>query len=223
MPQPRRFSSRTILSTLVLSTLVSSTLLVGFLGLGLPAGADWLITQESKLIETRGAWTIEAGTVTYTDTAGEKQQVAVSTINLGHSEKLTAMKAAKSFVPRLPPRSADPAFTPAPPGADAAEPRASSEEPQVVLYMTSWCGYCRRTSQLLKALGVDYIAKDIEKDPAAAEAYRKGGYRGIPIIDIGGNIVQGFKPTLIHNLVQRLKDQEATAAEAQAAQEGPSS
>ena len=45
----------------------------------------------------------------------------------------------------------------------------------------------------LDKLGVSYTEKDIEKEPGAAqEAVTKSGQRGIPVIDIQGDIILGF-------------------------------
>lgn len=57
-------------------------------------------------------------------------------------------------------------------------------------------------------LGVAYTDKDVEKDvTAGAEAVDKSGQRGIPVIDIAGDIIIGFdKPKIdaalkAHNLL----------------------
>lgn len=88
---------------------------------------------------------------------------------------------------------------------------AAPEEPRVVLYMTSWCGYCRKTQKLLDQLDVPYVAKDIEGSAEAAREYqaKAGDYRGVPLLDIDGRIVKGYQAELIHKLVTRLKQQEA--------------
>lgn len=83
----------------------------------------------------------------------------------------------------------------------------AEEEPRVTLYMTSWCGYCRKAQNLLETLDVPYVAKDVEESEAAAREYRAkaGGYNGIPLLDIDGRIVKGYQAELIHELVTRLK------------------
>jgi glutaredoxin len=87
---------------------------------------------------------------------------------------------------------------------------AEDEKPRVTLYMTSWCGYCRKARRLLDSLEVPYEAKDIEESEEAAREYRKkaGSYRGIPVLDVDGRIVKGYQAELIHELVTRLKRQE---------------
>ena len=145
--------------------------------LAFPAGADWLVPLEGDPIETRGPWTVDGETLTYTDTEGEKRWYAVAEIDLEASRQATAAKS----------------------------------DPDVVLYMTSWCGYCRKTSQLLKSLDVDFVAKDIERDRAAALEYRRkaGGYRGIPVLDFEGKIIRGYQAEVIHKLATQRKQDEA--------------
>lgn len=67
---------------------------------------------------------------------------------------------------------------------------------EVILYGASWCGACRKAIAYLEQRGVDFEMKDVEDDPdAEAEYLRKSnGRRGIPLIDVGGQILQGFSP-----------------------------
>ena len=68
----------------------------------------------------------------------------------------------------------------------------------VELYMTSWCGYCRKAEQYLKRKGIAYTALDIEKDESAKRRYEElGGTGGVPLIQIGTNQVRGYSPEAI--------------------------
>lgn len=49
--------------------------------------------------------------------------------------------------------------------------------------------------QWLDRLGIPYTAKDIEADPEAREELMKkidNDFRGVPVTDIGGDIILGF-------------------------------
>ena len=69
---------------------------------------------------------------------------------------------------------------------------------EVVVYKTSWCGVCKSLEKFLKKEGVQYVAKDIEKDAAAAaELKAKAAAQGVPtgsvpITDVRGKLVVGF-------------------------------
>jgi glutaredoxin 3 len=63
----------------------------------------------------------------------------------------------------------------------------------VTIYSATWCAFCHAATDYFDKLGVKYTDKDVEKDPAAGlEAVDKSGQRGIPVIDIAGDIIIGF-------------------------------
>jgi len=67
--------------------------------------------------------------------------------------------------------------------------------------------------QWLEKLGVKFVAKDVEADPAAMEelkAKNGGDFSGVPVTDIAGEIILGFnRPALQgalekNNLIQKV-------------------
>lgn len=63
----------------------------------------------------------------------------------------------------------------------------------VTIYSASWCGFCHMAKQYLDKLGVKYKDLDVDHNPEAAnDAVNKSGQRGIPVIDIAGDIIIGF-------------------------------
>ena len=165
-----------------------------------PAVADWLITLDGKLIETRGAWSIDGKNLTYKDSAGVERTLSTDDVDLEASEETTAIKAGRAYVPSPKPVQSAKA-APAPAKAKAGE------EPKITLYMTSWCGYCRKATKLLKQLDADFEAKDIEKNREAANEFRRksGGRGGVPLIDVDGKLVRGYNEQLIRKLVAELE------------------
>jgi len=89
--------------------------------------------------------------------------------------------------------------------------RAASElQPQthvqseVVVYTATWCGWCRRTLAWLDEHGVAYDNRDIEVDPRnREELIAKSGGTGIPLVEIGGTLIQGFAPDEMARLLGR--------------------
>lgn len=64
---------------------------------------------------------------------------------------------------------------------------------QIIIYGAEWCAFCHTAMQYLDKLGVKYKYIDVDHDPAAGlEAVNKSGQRGIPVIDLAGDIIIGF-------------------------------
>jgi mycoredoxin len=54
----------------------------------------------------------------------------------------------------------------------------------VVMYSTTWCGYCRRLKTLLDRDGIAYSEVNIETDPASASFVEQanGGNQTVPTV-----------------------------------------
>jgi len=63
----------------------------------------------------------------------------------------------------------------------------------IIVYGAPWCAFCHTAMQYFDKLGVKYKYIDVDKDPAAGmQAVEKSGQRGIPVIDLAGDIIVGF-------------------------------
>jgi glutaredoxin len=91
-----------------------------------------------------------------------------------------------------------------PKGGNRDEKRAYSSI-KVIMYKTSWCGYCRKAREYLQSLGVDLVEYDVERDRSmGAEMLRKsGGSRGVPVIDVEGIIIRGYSPGQMKDAVEK--------------------
>ena len=120
---------------LLLATACILTLLLATLPLATPALGDWLITTHGEMIETDGPWTVEDDLITFVDTEGNERRLDLGKVDLEGSKETTAMKAGRAYEPEL--RNVE---------TSAAAPAvaAADDEPKITLYMTSWCGYCRK-------------------------------------------------------------------------------
>lgn len=67
----------------------------------------------------------------------------------------------------------------------------------VELFVTSWCGYCRKLEQFLDAKGVSYTRYDIEKDADASQRYQQLGVRGVPVTRVDAAVIIGYDPAAI--------------------------
>jgi len=144
--------------------------------------ADWLVTTEGEQIETDGSWIIDDELVAYVDLAGELQTIHLSEVDLAASKEKAELESASE----------------------------AEGGPKITVYMTSWCGYCRKARQLLDTLEAEYVAVDIEKDRDAAIEYRKksGGSGGVPLIDFDGELVRGYNEQSIRRLARKVQQNE---------------
>lgn len=63
----------------------------------------------------------------------------------------------------------------------------------VVMYATSWCGYCRRARQLLTAKGVPFTEIDVDQvQGGRAQMEQRSGRTTVPQIFIGATHVGGY-------------------------------
>lgn len=63
----------------------------------------------------------------------------------------------------------------------------------VKIYSTSTCPYCIRAKQFLKENNISFEDVDVSADQdAAQEMVEKSGQMGVPVLDIGGEIIVGF-------------------------------
>jgi len=73
--------------------------------------------------------------------------------------------------------------------SSAAESEAANT---VVMYSTSWCGYCRKAASHFRKNGIPFSERDIEKSEKAAREYKELNGRGVPVILIGNRRMNGF-------------------------------
>ena len=83
----------------------------------------------------------------------------------------------------------------------------SAKHEKVILYATSWCGYCKATRKLLSENNVKFVEIDVEKstDTAALKKYDDLNISGVPVLDIQGNIIDGFDENQIVQTLQSLR------------------
>lgn len=68
-----------------------------------------------------------------------------------------------------------------------------SDAKTVTVYSTTWCGFCKQAKKYFDSIGVQYADINVEKDQQAAEdMVQKSGQMGVPVIEIGENVIVGF-------------------------------
>lgn len=73
----------------------------------------------------------------------------------------------------------------------------------VKVYSTPACPWCTIAKDYLRSRNVPFEDLDVSKDRnAAVEMIQKSGQRGVPVIDIDGNIIVGFDQNAIDSLIR---------------------
>jgi glutaredoxin len=66
----------------------------------------------------------------------------------------------------------------------------------VVLYSTTWCGYCAKTRTYFAENHIEYQDIDVEKTEAGQKAYQELGANGVPIVVVNDDkIIRGYAPS----------------------------
>ena len=76
--------------------------------------------------------------------------------------------------------------------APAAKGERAAGKPAVKMYATDWCPYCKQAREYFARNGIAYIELDIEKSEAAKAEHKSIGGRGIPVILVGNERMNGF-------------------------------
>jgi len=74
----------------------------------------------------------------------------------------------------------------------------------ITLYSTPSCGYCTKAKQYFREHKVPFTEYNVAQDQRRAEEMvRKSGQMGVPVIDVHGKIIVGFKQTEIERALRR--------------------
>jgi glutaredoxin len=76
---------------------------------------------------------------------------------------------------------------------DAEQPGpAVQATPDVILYSASWCGYCRKAREYFKKKGIPFVEIDVEMSTKGREDFARLHGRGVPLILVGDQRLNGF-------------------------------
>jgi len=81
---------------------------------------------------------------------------------------------------------------------------AAVHEVDVIMYGTSWCGFCAKTRLLLDEHDITYFEYDIEASQEGYKQFVDLGGRGVPVLQIGGEVVKGYNPSRIVALISEI-------------------
>ena len=79
-------------------------------------------------------------------------------------------------------------------------------QPKIKVYSTPTCPYCVLAKRYLSERGVEYDDIDVSRDQKSAlEMLTKSGQMGVPVLDIGGDIIIGFNRPAIDQAIAHSK------------------
>ena len=80
----------------------------------------------------------------------------------------------------------------------------NTSKKSVIIYSTPTCPYCVMAKNYFTKNNVAYTDVDVSQDERAAqEMVQKSQQMGVPVIDIGGAIVVGYRPDIFAELLAK--------------------
>jgi glutaredoxin len=83
-------------------------------------------------------------------------------------------------------------------------PRQAQAGQDVVLYATSWCGYCAKTRTFFAENNIPYVEVNVEEAGDGQREYQKLGGNGVPIVVVNEKtVIHGYNPEGIKLALER--------------------
>lgn len=84
----------------------------------------------------------------------------------------------------------------------APMPAVADQQAQgVILYATSWCGYCQKTREFFRQHNIAYTEHDVEKSSQGRTEYEQLRGKGVPLVLIDGEVLRGYNPKKMKQLL----------------------
>jgi glutaredoxin len=83
-----------------------------------------------------------------------------------------------------------------------AKNAAAVDKRPVRMLSTTWCGYCKRARAYLSGKGIAFEDLDVEKSGAGRQEYTALRGRGVPIILVGDQRMDGYDPSVLDRMLR---------------------
>ena len=83
---------------------------------------------------------------------------------------------------------------------------AEDSNAKITLYVSSSCVFCRMAERLLDARGIPYRTQNAEDSEVRAELMRSTGWRTVPVILVGDELVGGYQELAMLDQSGRLQE-----------------
>ena len=75
---------------------------------------------------------------------------------------------------------------------------------KVKIYTTPTCPWCKKTKEFLKSKKIKYTEVDVASDEKGRKKMiDKSGQMGVPVVEIGNNIIVGYDPEAIEKALKK--------------------
>lgn len=74
---------------------------------------------------------------------------------------------------------------------------------RVIIYSTTWCGVCTKAKNWLRQNKIAFSDYDVEKTDRGRNDYKKLNGRGVPIIKVGKQRMNGFSPASMKQMLRK--------------------
>ena len=82
-----------------------------------------------------------------------------------------------------------------------ALPAQAEDKAAVKMYATSWCPYCAKARAYFARRNIAYVEIDIEKSSEGRAEYKRIGGRGVPLILVGAERMNGYSEARLSQLL----------------------
>lgn len=73
---------------------------------------------------------------------------------------------------------------------------------KITIFTSDTCGYCHQAKDYLNSKGMTFEEKNISKDMNARKELMAQGFMGVPIINVDGEVIQGFDKSRLDELLK---------------------
>lgn len=79
----------------------------------------------------------------------------------------------------------------------------TGKTPRITLYMAPGCGHCRQLKDFLRDKGIPFNEQDISRNRRAEAEFRQLRARGVPVLMVGEEQVDGFNPKRLSQVLKK--------------------
>ena len=84
-----------------------------------------------------------------------------------------------------------------------SKPHHTTPRQEVIVLSTPTCPYCKKAKRFLQKNGVRYTDYNINSSQQGKRLYGKYGGGGVPIVIINGNVIHGYNPQKMQQVLGR--------------------